>query len=209
MRSRLPASTSYNLPQTIVPPFKARLEANLKSSFDSESQQIKRKSMDMWHFILKACSKKWKKKHNKKMGIMKTAFLHPSRRTLFYRISFYLKISASSITILLYTWGMWSTKMSMHMDRGLLTPILSCCRSEWASCFAHSHLYLQSCSLSTHWQRKTFWRKGLCLSPCLHRDQQDGLLPVALLCHIHAVYVEITGHNPAKNTTYAWLYACQ
>ena len=134
----------------------------------------------------------------------------PPRRTICHHITLHhTKISASSITTLLYTWGVWSTKMRVHMDRGFLTPVLGCCRSEWASCSAHPHPHLLSHSLSTYWQRKTFWRKGLRLSPCLYEDQQHGLLPVASLCRTHAIQAEIMGHNPAKNTTYAGLYACE
>lgn len=121
-----------------------------------------------------------------------------SRRTIVYHISFDLKISASSIITLLYTLGMWSAKMRFHMDTGLLTPTLGCCRSKWTSRFAHPHPYLLSHSLPTD-NIKPFGRKG-CACPHVCRET-SGMGS----CHTHAVYVEITGHKPTLCTRTALL----
>lgn len=112
----------------------------------------------------------------------------PSRRTIFYHIIFYLKISASSIITLLYTLGMWSAKMRLHMDTGLLTQTPGCCRSKWTSRFAHSHPYLLSHSLPTDTIKSFGRRDCVCPHICRETSRTDS-------CHTHAVCVEITGHK--------------
>lgn len=77
MRSRLPASTSYNLPQKMIPPFKARLEANLKSPLDSANQEEVNGHV---MFSTESLQKKMKKETKQKNGHRGNCFRSTPRK---------------------------------------------------------------------------------------------------------------------------------